>query len=112
MITQLSFMSQTDLQEVKETLENIQEDLFNNAKKFLNSNIVEAKNWNEFVRQIKNKKLVNIFFCGNVKCEEDIKNKTDGVTSRLIPFEQPKNIGKCVHCNKDGKFLVIFGKAY
>jgi prolyl-tRNA synthetase len=107
------FIKVTQLdKKVKETLEDIQNSLFNKAKKFLNSSIVEAKNWNEFVKQIKNKKLVKVFFCGNVKCEDEIKEKTDGATSRLIPFEQPKKLGKCVHCSKEGKFLIIFGKAY
>ena len=97
---------------VKETLEDIQNSLFNKAKKFLNSNIVEARTWNEFAKQIKNKKLVKTSFCGAVSCEDEIKEKTGGATSRLIPFEQPKKLGKCIKCNKAGKFLVIFDKAY
>jgi len=97
---------------IKDALEDMQNALFNKAKKFLDSNVSKAKDWNEFVKQIKNKKLVRAFFCGNTKCEDDIKEKTDGATSRLIPFEQPKNIGKCVKCGNDGKFIVIFGKAY
>ena len=97
---------------VKDTLEEMQNDLFNKAKKFLDSNIMEAKDWNEFVKQIKNKKLVKAFFCGSIECETHMKDKTDGVTSRTIPFEQPKQMEKCVHCNKEAKYLVIFGKAY
>ena len=104
-------LSQLD-KKVKETLEDIQNSLFNKAKKFLNSNISEARSWNEFVKQIKDKKLVKTSFCGDVKCEEGIKEKTNGATSRLIPFDQPKKLGKCVKCGKEGKFLVIFGKAY
>jgi len=107
------FVKLTQLdKKVKETLEDIQDSLFNKAKKYLNSNITEANNWNDFVKQIKNKKLVKSFFCGNISCEDDIKEKTNGATSRLIPFDQPKKIGKCVKCGKEGKFLVIFGKAY
>jgi prolyl-tRNA synthetase len=97
---------------VNDTLEDIQKSLFSKAKKFLNSSVVEAKNWNDFVKQIKNKKLAKASFCGSDSCEDDIKEKTDGVTSRLIPFQQPKKIGKCIKCNNEGKFLVIFGKAY
>ncbi|MBS3131975.1 hypothetical protein J4212_06080, partial [Candidatus Woesearchaeota archaeon] len=33
-------------------------------------------------------------------------------TSRVIPFEQPENIGECVQCGKKGKFMVYFAKAY
>jgi len=97
---------------IKDTLEDIQSSLFNKAKKFLNSNIVDAKNWDDFAKQIKNKKLVKTFFCGGVDCEGLIKDKTNGATSRVIPFEQPKESGKCAHCGKESKFLVIFGKAY
>ena len=104
-------LSQLD-KEIKDTLEDIQNNLFNKAKSFLNSNIVSSTSFNDFLRQIKNKKLVKAFFCGNIKCEELIKDKTQGATSRLIPFQQPRKTGKCIHCNKEGKFLVIFGKAY
>jgi prolyl-tRNA synthetase len=97
---------------IKDILEDIQNNLFSKARKFLNSSIVEAKDWNDFVKQIKNRKLVKAFFCGNVGCEDWIKDKTGGATSRLIPLEQPKKIGKCIHCNKEGKFLVYFAKAY
>jgi prolyl-tRNA synthetase len=97
---------------VKDTLENIQANLFQKAKKFLDSNITEAKDWNDFIKKIKNRKLVKAFFCGDVGCEDLIKDKTQGATSRLIPLEQPKKIGKCVHCRKQGKFLVYFAKAY
>jgi prolyl-tRNA synthetase len=97
---------------IKDNLEDIQNNLFNKAKKFLNSNIVSSNNFNDLSKQIKNKKLVKAFFCGKVGCEDIIKDKTNGATSRLIPFEQPKKIGKCIHCNKEGEFLVIFGKAY
>ncbi len=97
---------------VKEALEGMQKSLFEKARKFLDENIAEVNGWGEFVRQIKNKKLVKAFFCGNSECETAIKDKTDGVTSRIIPFEQPKQMGKCVHCNEEGRYVVIFGKAY
>ena len=107
------FVNLTQLdKKVKDTLEDIQNSLFEKAKNFLNSNTTEASNWNDFVKQIKNRKLVKASFCGNVECEDLIKDKTGGATSRLIPLEQPKNIGNCVHCGKEGKFLVYFAKAY
>lgn len=99
-------------EKIKNALEDMQNSLFNKAKKFLNSNIAEAKKWNDFLKQIKNRKFVKAFFCGDVKCEDEIKDKTDGATSRLIPFQQPKKMGKCIHCNKEGNFLVYFAKAY
>jgi len=99
-------------QKIKKTLEDMQKNLFNKAKKFLNSNIVSSNSFNDFNKKLKNRKLVKAFFCGRVECEDEIKDKTNGATSRLISFDQPKKIGECIHCNKEGKFLVIFGKAY
>lgn len=104
-------ISQLD-KKIKENLEDIQSNLFDKAKKFLNSSIVEANDWKDFENHIKDRKLVKAFFCGEIKCEDNIKEKTNGATSRLIPFEQPKKMGKCVHCNKESKFLVYFGKGY
>jgi prolyl-tRNA synthetase len=104
-------ISQLD-KKVKDTLEDIQTSLFQKAKKFLDSNITEAKDWNDFIKKIKNRKLVKAFFCGKVECEDLIKDKTQGATSRLIPPNQPKKINNCIHCRKQGKFLVYFAKAY
>jgi len=99
-------------EKVKETLEGIQSSLYENAKKFLDSHIAEANGWKDFLDKLKNKNLVKVPFCGNKDCEEKLKEETGGVTSRVIPFDQPKIIGNCIHCNKEGKFIVIFGKAY
>lgn len=97
---------------IKETLEDIQSNLFKKAKKFLDSSIKEVKNWKEFEKVVLNKKMALAPFCGTVECEDLIKDKTKGANSRLIPFKQKKISGKCVHCDKKAKFYAIFGKAY
>jgi len=96
----------------RELLDKMQDDLFIKAKKFLEGNIIEVKDWKAFVNGTKERKMVKAFFCGDSKCEENIKEKTNGVTSRVIPFDQPSDLGKCVHCNKEAKHLVYFAKAY
>jgi prolyl-tRNA synthetase len=97
---------------IKEILEDIQNDLFQKSKKFLDSNIVEAKDWNDFLKHIKDRKFVKAGFCGEIACEEEIKDETGGATSRLIPLDAPKNLGKCIHCGKEAKDMVYFAKAY
>ena len=107
------FVKVTQLnKKIESTLEDIQKSLFDKAKKFLNSNIVSASNFNDFVKKIKDRKLVKVFFCGREECEDEIKDKTNGATYRVIPFQQPKKLGKCIHCNNPGKYSVYFGKAY
>lgn len=106
------FVKLKDLKKkVKIVLDDIQDCLFKKASKFLKENIVEAEGWEDFLKNVNERKLVKAFFCGNVECEERIKEKSEA-SSRVIPFEQPKKIGNCVHCNKEGKFLVFFGKSY
>lgn len=95
---------------VKEILDTMQKDMFSKAKEFLDSNIVTANDWKGFSKAIKDRKLVKTIFCGDVRCENSVKEKTGGATSRLIPFDA-KSGKKCVNCEKQGK-ETIFAKSY
>jgi len=78
---------------VRKTLDDIHKDLYSRAEKFLKSSIVKAEEWKSFEENIKKRKLVLAPFCGEVECEDWIKEKTGGATSRCIPFDTkaPKN---------------------
>jgi len=98
---------------VKTVLEEMHSDLFKKASENLKNSIVEAKDWKDFEKQIKNKKLVKAPFCGTTECEEELKSKTEGVTARLIPFdEKVKKGSKCIYCGKEAKEIVYFSRAY
>ena len=98
---------------VKELLEEIQKDLFNKAKKFLQDNTVEAKDWKVFIKAIEDKKLVKASWCKNEKCEASVKEKTDGAKIINIPFDQPKTLKEnCVLCNKKAEVIALFAKSY
>ncbi len=102
----------TDLKkETPKILDKIQDELFKTAEKFLESNIIEAKNWNEFSKSIQNKKMAKTIWCGEAKCENEIKEKT-GATSRCIPLEQKKVSGKCPNCGKSAKIEIYFARSY
>ena len=96
---------------IPEILEDIQTNLFKKAKKFLDDNIVTVKNWDEFEKAIKNRKIVKTVWCNDTKCEEEIKDKT-GATSRCIPFEKEKVTGNCPNCKKQAKVWNFFSKSY
>ncbi len=96
---------------VKETLDDIQKNLFAKAKKFLDESIIEVNSWDAFLKAIEKRKLVKTNFCGEVECEDWIKSKTNGATSRLVPFDG-KASGKCVHCGKEAKVAAYFSKSY
>ncbi len=97
---------------VGKELENIHASLFQRAEKLLYNNIVDVSNFRDLIKAIKDKKIAHSLFCGDEECEEEIKEKTEGATARVIPFDQKKTLGKCVNCNKESKFWTYFAKAY
>ena len=96
---------------IPKLLDEIHNELFENAKKFLESSIIEAKNWNEFANGIKNKKIVKTEFCNETSCENNIKEKT-GASSRCIPLDSKKILGKCFSCGKPAKSEIYFARSY
>ncbi len=98
-------------EKITNLLDQIQENLFNRAKKYLQDNTREAKDKEEFKKIIEeNRGFVKINWCGTEFCEEMIKDET-GATSRLIPFKSEVK-GKCAYCGEDAKFEAYFAKAY
>jgi len=105
------FVKITELnKKVKQSLDKIQKNLFTKAKKFMDTNIIDADNWKDFLKAIKAKKIPKAFFCGEKECEELIKSESDGATSRCIEFS--KKTGKCIKCNKKAQYKVYFSKSY
>jgi prolyl-tRNA synthetase len=97
---------------VKELLDSIQENLFIRAKKFLEENIRETSNYNEFKKIIeKQRGLIKTYWCGSKDCEDKIKEETKA-SIRCIPFEQEEASGKCIYCGKESSTLVHFARAY
>lgn len=97
---------------VSTLLDDIQISLFNKAKTLLESSIIKVYNWKDFEKVIKDKKIAYCQFCGEIECEDWIKDKTGGATSRCIPFKQEKIKGNCIQCNKEAKHWVYFSKSY
>ncbi len=94
-------------------LENMQQDMYDRAKKFLDAHIYQATNLDDMVNLFANKiGFVKAMWCGNAECEQKIKEITEGATSRCIPFEQEQINTKCVCCNNDAKEMVYWGKSY
>jgi prolyl-tRNA synthetase len=100
------------LKEINKLLENIQKNLFDKAKKFLEKNITTIKTYDEFKKVLRSKKgFIKACWCSDQKCEEKIKEET-GATIRVIPFEKEKIFSKCIYCGKEAKEVVYFAKAY
>ncbi len=106
------FVKLTELADkVKEAMDNMQNDLYCKAKKFLDDSIIKVDSWDDFIKVTSDKKIVLAPFCGEADCEDVIKDETGGVTSRCIPFDS-KVSGKCVKCGKEAKVMTYFSKSY
>jgi len=97
---------------VKELLKEIQENLFNRAKKFLEEHITSVETYDEFKKVLRKKGgFIRSCWCSNQSCEEKIKEET-GATIRLIPFEKEELFSNCVCCCGEAKKVVYFARAY
>jgi len=106
-----SFVSQDGIVgAVQELLVTIQQALFDRALAFRNTHTFEPKNFDEF-RQVVETGFARSYWCGNGKCEEQIKEATKA-TLRCIPLEQPSDGGECIFCSQPAREVAIFGKAY
>lgn len=95
---------------VKETLDTIQNDLFEKARKFLKESTVETDNYEDFTQFIEDKKLVKAGWCGSEACEATIKDET-GASSCCIPFGEEAE-GNCIYCGKNAEYVIYFAKHY
>jgi prolyl-tRNA synthetase len=106
-----SFVSQDGIAaSVQQALIDIQKALFDRALAFREANTHDPKNFQEF-RTAVEKGFARTYWCGNPKCEEQIKEATKA-TLRCIPLEQPSGKGQCIFCGQQSSELAIFGKAY
>ncbi len=100
---------------VAELLEDIQNNLYRQAKELRDARIYDAEDYESFKKLIAEKPgFVRAMWCGDEACEEKIKEDTTA-TSRCIPFaaEGHEATGdRCVCCGKKADKLVIWGKAY
>jgi len=93
-------------------LDEIQNNLFDRAKKFLEEKITVVSNYEEFKEVLKEKGgFIKASWCLSPKCEEKIKEET-GATIRLVPFEKEKPISNCIYCGEEAREVVYFAKSY
>ena len=99
------------ISEAIKILDDIQNNLFNRAKKFRDENTHEAKTYDE-LKEILNTKggFVKAYFAGTPEDEKRIKEDTGGATPRCI-IENDKR-GKCILTDNPNAQLTIFAKSY
>lgn len=98
-------------EKLEKHLEEMQERLYQNSKNFVEKNVKICDTIKEFESAKNKKEWPLVKWCGEVGCEESIKEKY-GAKSNNIPFEQPKKAqGKCVFCDCDAKYYALICKS-
>ena len=93
-------------------LEEIQQAMFDKAKKFRDEHITEANDWNDFEKLLDEKGgFISAHWDGSAETEDAIKEKTKA-TVRCIPLNNPKVDGKCILTGKPSSQRVLFARAY
>ena len=91
-------------------LEAIQTDLFARALEFRDSHTKYVEDYETFKTQVAIG-FAKAHWCGDLDCEKKINEETSA-TIRCLPFDQPKESGKCIYCGKEASKIGIFGRSY
>jgi prolyl-tRNA synthetase len=95
---------------VEKILQEIQNNLYNRAKKFVDESFSEAKDLDELKKELKKKKIVKVYMKDDKDVEENIKAETGGANSRII--EEVEKEGKCIFSGEKVNTVAYIAKAY
>ncbi len=98
--------------QVDKILKEIQDNLFNTAKKRLEENTFTLDSYEEYKERIDKGGFFRVFLDHtNPEVEQKLKEETKS-TIRCIPFDAPEEEGPCIITGKPCKYRVIAGQAY
>ncbi|XP_031131641.1 proline--tRNA ligase, cytoplasmic-like [Ipomoea triloba] len=106
------------VEQVKEMLSTIQQNLFDVAKQKRDACVQIVKTWDEFVNALNGKKLVLAPWCDEEDVEKDVKTRTKGemgaAKTLCSPFDQPElpEGTLCFASGKPAKKWTYWGRSY
>lgn len=98
-------------QVIVDTLDDIQQNIYQKALAFRADNTFEVNTWDEFLVKIEEGGFLSAHWDGSPETEEKIKELTKA-TIRCIPLDSPEEAGKCILTGNPSKQRVIFARAY
>ncbi len=99
------------VQRVKDLLVNVQENIYQKAKKFRDARIYECDDYEEFKTRIKDGGFFLCHWDGTPETEEKIKEETQA-TIRCVPFMFEQTEGVDMVSGKPSKQRVLLARAY
>lgn len=111
------------------TLDQIQADLFTNAKQKMESKRKTAEEWKDFMVKLNARNVVETPWCGVRACEEKVKERSGIETQELasegeanltgqaktlcMPYESKELTNEvCFHCGEKATKRVLWGRSY
>ena len=109
-----TFVSLDELpQMIEKKLQEVHDGIYQRALENLKEKTSVATTLDEFLDIAQNKPgFIKAMWCGDSACEDKIKDLTNGVKSRCIPFEEEHLSDTCVCCGRPAKHMVYWGKQY
>lgn len=95
---------------VQVLLGEIQKNLFEKAKRFLDSKISSAQNLDELNKKLEEGNIVKVYMKDSRDVEAELKDKTGGATSRII--EDVRETGECIITGEKVNSLAYVAKSY
>ena len=100
-------------EEIEKALASVHNELLERAQKNLEEKMSIARSYEDFLDAAENRPgFIKAMWCGDVECEEKLKETTGGVKSRCIPFVEEHLSDVCVCCGKPAKHMVVWGRQY
>ncbi len=108
------FVSLDELEtKIPELLQAVHDGMYERALQNLHDKTFVAHTHEEFLDIAANKPgFIKAMWCGDSACEDKLKEETNGVKSRCIPFEEEHLDDVCVCCGKPAKHMVYWGRQY
>ncbi|XP_050666009.1 bifunctional glutamate/proline--tRNA ligase isoform X3 [Leptidea sinapis] len=118
--------------ELSALLETIHNQMLVRATKERDERLTFATKWEDFTAALDKRHMIFSPFCGEIPCEDSIKNDSArveedetnegkgpsmGAKSLCIPFQPPREVNdsdRCIHpaCKNKAKFITLFGRSY
>ena len=101
------------VEETRAMMAQVHDELLARAEENLKARTYEARSYEEFLDIAANKSgYIKAMWCGDVACEDQIKDATGGVKSRCIPFTEDHLSDVCACCGKPARHMVVWGRQY
>ena len=93
-------------------ISDIQQSLFEKAKKFRDDNTRTAKTYDDFKQIMQTTRgFIRAFWCEDAVCETRIKEETKAST-RCLPLDSKEEKGSCILCGKPAIHRWLFAQSY